>query len=314
LTEATQKYQPNNESGNLMEIYKRLFGFTFLLLIQSSLYGQDYYALDAQAPIDAVDSLWTEELTWIEVRNAVSAGKTTVIISTGGIEQNGPFVVTGKHNFLLETVLPYIAEEIGDTLIAPIVKFVPEGNINEQSGHMAFPGTISLQESTFEALLADICRSYAAHGFRDIILLGDSGGNQRGMANVADSLNEQWQNEDARVHFLTEFYTEDQWSYEFLKSKGIVQIDQTPPPGEPADRPTATRNQMHDDIYYEAQVAVQDPTLIRAQQRMAKDLFRLHGVDLNSIDYLVQLGHELAQYRAKITARAFSDSLATLRD
>ena len=297
-----------------MEINKRLIGFTFLLLIQPSLYGQDYYALDAQSPIDAGSSLWTEELTWIEVRNAVSAGKATIIVSTGGIEQNGPFVVTGKHNFLLETVLPYVAEEIGNTLIAQIVKFVPEGNIDEQTGHMAYPGTISLEQSTFEALLTDICSSYAAHGFRDIILIGDSGGNQRGMANVADSLNAQWQNEDARVHFLPEFYTEDQWSYEFLKSKGIVQIDQTPPPGEPADRPTATRNQMHDDIYYEAQVAVQNPAHIRAQQRMAAGLFRLHGVDLNSIDYIVQLGQELAQYRAEITARAFRSSLATLRN
>ena len=297
-----------------MQINKWLVCFSFLLWFQPALYGQDYYALDAQSPIDAGISLWTEELTWIEVRNAVSAGNTTIIVSTGGIEQNGPFVVTGKHNFLLETVLPYVAEEIGDALIAPIVKFVPEGNIDEQTGHMAYPGTISLEQSTFEALLTDICRSYAAHGFKDIILIGDSGGNQRGMANVAESLNEQWQNGDTRVHFLPEFYTEDQWSYEFLKSKGIVQIDQTPPPGEPADRPTATRNQMHDDIYYEAQVAVQNPAFIRAQQRIASGLFRLHGVDLNSIDYIEQLGRELAQYRAEITARAFRNSLAKLRN
>lgn len=275
--------------------------------------AQDYYALDAVSPIDAGNSLWTEELTWIEVRDLIAAGNTTVIIGTGGLEQNGPFTVTGKHNYVLETVLPYIAREIGNALIAPVVKFVPEGSIDEKSGHMAFPGTVSLSAETFEALLMDITRSYAAHGFTDIILLGDSGGNQGGMRNVAQKLNELWQEEETRVHFLPGFYSEDQWSYEFLKSKGIVQIDNTPPDGESADRPTATRNQMHDDIYYEAQAAVQNPDFIRAEQRLNSDLFSLHGVELNSVEYVVSLGHELAQYRAEITAEAFRNSLARLR-
>ena len=173
-----------------------------LFVAHASLYAQDYYALDAVSPIDAGSSLWTEELTWIEVRDAIAAGNTTVIIGTGGLEQNGPFTVTGKHNYVLATVLPVIAEEIGSALIAPVVKFVPEGNIDEKSSHMAFPGTVSLSQETFEALLSEITRSYGAHGFRDIILLGDSGGNQRGMANVAEALNALWQDEDIRVHFL----------------------------------------------------------------------------------------------------------------
>ncbi len=284
-----------------------------LLLVRAPAFAQDYYALDAQSPIAPGSSLWTEELTWIEVRDAIAAGNTRIIVATGGIEQNGPFTVTGKHNYLLRTVLPYVAEEIGDALIAPIVKFVPEGDIDDRSGHMAFPGTVSLEPETFEALLRDICLSFAAHGFNDIILLGDSGGNQRGMAKVAEALNAQWADAEVRVHFLPEFYREDQWSYEFLKREGIVQLDHTPPSGEPADRPTATRNQMHDDIYYEAQVAVQDPALIRAEQRQTKGLFSLHGVDLQSVEFLQDLGHRLARYRAEITARAFEESLQRLR-
>src|SRR5215510_13837000 len=121
--------------------------------------------LDSPRPIPVGDSLWTEELTWMEVRDAVAAGKTTVIIGTGGVEQNGPYVAGGKHNFVLQTVLPYVARAIGNTLIAPVVKFVPEGAIEPQPrGHMSYPGTISLELSTFEALLTDICRSYKAHG------------------------------------------------------------------------------------------------------------------------------------------------------
>jgi hypothetical protein len=278
--------------------------------------------LEAPRPIDAGDSLWTEELTWMEVRDAVKAGKTTVIIGTGGVEQNGPYLAGGKHNFVLATVLPEIAKAIGNTLIAPIVKFVPEGAIEPvPRGHMAYPGTISVEPTTFEALLTDICRSYKAHGFKDIILIGDSGGNQTGMRNVADALNKKWEAELARstgsglarVHYLREYYSEDQWSYDFLKSQGIVQIDKTPPAGQAADRRTDTRNGMHDDIYYEAQTAVQSPALIRAEQRMKAGLFTLHGVDLAPVSKTVELGRKLAEYRAGITARAFQDSLKRLR-
>jgi hypothetical protein len=276
--------------------------------------AQGSAALDAPRPIEAGDSLWTEELTWMEVRDAIKAGKTTVIIGTGGVEQNGPYLAGGKHNFVLQTVLPAIARRIGNTLIAPIVKFVPEGAIEPApSGHMRYPGTISLELSTFEALLTDICRSYKAHGFKDIILVGDSGGNQRGMENVATALNKKWANEAARVHYLREYYYEDQWSYDFLKSIGIVQIDKAPPNGQAADRRTDTRNGMHDDIYYEAQTAVQDPKLIRMDQRIKAGLFSLHGVDEAPIARTIDVGRKLAEYRADITAKAFRASLEKLR-
>jgi creatinine amidohydrolase/Fe(II)-dependent formamide hydrolase-like protein len=276
--------------------------------------AQGRLALDAPRPIAAGESLWAEELTWMEVRDAVAAGTTTIIIGTGGVEQNGPYVAGGKHNFVLQTVLPYIARSIGNALIAPIVKFVPEGRIEPQpGGHMQYAGTISLEPETFEAMLRDICRSYRAHGFVDIILLGDSGGNQRGMENVADALNESWAADRARVHYLREYYYEDQWSYEYLKTLGITQIDETASSEEARDRPTSTRNGMHDDVYYEAQVAVQDPELIRMNQRLAAGLFTLHGVDLSPIEETIELGRKLAAYRAEITARAFEASKRRLR-
>jgi hypothetical protein len=277
--------------------------------------AQNQLPPDAPRPIEAGESLWAEELTSMEVRDAVRAGRTTVIIGTGGVEQNGPYVAGGKHNFVLQTVLPYIAREIGNALIAPIVKFVPEGDIEpEPSGHMRYAGTISLEPSTFEALLTDICRSYKAHGFLDIILIGDSGGNQTGMERVADELNQRWSGEQARVHYLPEYYAEDPWSYGFLKTLGITQIDSTPASGEPQDQPTAWRNGLHDDLYYEAQIAVQDPALIRMNQRLEAGLFTLHGVDLAPIEKTVEIGRKLAAYRAEITARAFDTSKRRLRE
>jgi len=277
-------------------------------------FGQNQLSPDAPRPIDAAESLWAEELTSMEVRDAIRGGTTTIIIGTGGVEQNGPYVAGGKHNYVLQTVLPYIARAIGHALIAPIVKFVPEGNIEPKpSGHMQYAGTISLEPATYEALLSDICRSYKVHGFTDIVLIGDSGGNQTGMQRVADALNQKWSAERARVHYLPEYYTEDQWSYAFLKTLGITQIDKTPPDGEPQDQPTAWRNGIHDDVYYEAQIAVQDPRLIRMEQRTKAGLFTLHGVDLAPIEKTVEIGRKLAAYRAEITAKAFEASKRKLR-
>lgn len=267
---------------------------------------------DAPRPIDAGSSLWAEELTWMEIRDLIKAGTKTIIIGTGGVEQNGPYVAAGKHNFVLQTVLPYVARAIPNSLIAPIVKFVPEGRIEPTpGGHMSYPGTISLEASTYEALLTDICRSYKAHGFADIILLGDSGGNQAGMRNVAAALNAKWAAETARVHFLPEYYDQDRWSYDYLKTLGITQINKTP--GQPEDARTDTRNGMHDDIYYEAQIAVLDPKLIRTEERRKARLLNLHGVDLSSTAKLVEIGRKLAEYRAGITASAFQASQTRLR-
>jgi creatinine amidohydrolase len=269
---------------------------------------------DSPRPIDAAQSLWAEELTSMEIRDALRAGTTTIIVGTGGVEQNGPYVAGGKHNYVLQTVLPDIARAIGRALIAPIVKFVPEGSIEPAaSGHMSYAGTISVEDATFEALLSDICRSYKAHGFLDIVLLGDSGGNQTGMEKVADALNRKWSAERARVHYLREYYFEDQWSYNYLKSLGITQIDRTPLPGRPQDRPADWRNGIHDDIYYESQIAVQDPKLIRMEQRLKAGLFSLHGVELAPVSRTIEIGRKLAAYRAGITAKAFQASQQRLR-
>ena len=92
-----------------------------------------------ERPIAALNSIWIEELTWIEVRDAMAAGKTIAIVSTGGIEQNGPYVAMGKHNYVLQGACEGIARELGNALCAPIIKLVPEGDIDPPTGHMRYP-------------------------------------------------------------------------------------------------------------------------------------------------------------------------------
>ena len=148
-----------------------------------------YNCMDAPNPLPAPNTVWMEEMTWMDVRDALRAGKTTAIITTGGMEPNGPWLVTGKHNYVLHANCDAIARKLGNALCAPTVKFVPEGSIDPPTSHMKSPGTISMREDTFRNLLVDIAHSLKMHGFKKIFLIGDSGGNQLSQRAVADSLN-----------------------------------------------------------------------------------------------------------------------------
>lgn len=152
------------------------------------------------------DTVFIEELTWTEVRDAIKAGTTTVILATGGTEQNGPHMVLGKHNFIIRHTAEQIARRLGNTLVAPVVSYVPEGNIDPPSGHMRFPGAITLPNEYFMKLLEYAARSFKVNGFRDIVFIGDSGGNQDGMKQVSELLNKEWAGAGVRIHFVPEYY------------------------------------------------------------------------------------------------------------
>lgn len=276
----------------------RLFAAAFAA-IPAVLAAQD---LDAPRPIDAFDTVFIEEMTWMEVRDAIEAGKTTAIIATGGVEQNGPYVASGKHNFVLQATTEAIARRLGNALVAPIVKFVPEGDIDPPTGHMLFHATISVREETFRAMLTDVAESLAAHGLTDIVLIGDSGGNTGGMQAVADALNERWGGSPARAHHITEYYREDIYSCDYLKAElGVFQ--------QP-DNCVATRNEYHDDYHYSSIIATTDPNRIRADQRMAAGLFSINGVDLAPLEQTIANGRKLVEYRAIITARAIRSAIS----
>lgn len=157
----------------------------------------------AQTP----DTVFIEELTWTEVRDAIKAGKTTVILPTGGTEQNGPHMVLGKHNFIIRHTSEQIARRLGNALVAPVVAYVPEGNLDPPSGHMRYPGAITLPNEHYMKLLEYAARSFKVNGFTDIVFIGDSGGNQAGMKTVAEMLNQEWAAGGVRIHFVPEYYS-----------------------------------------------------------------------------------------------------------
>jgi creatinine amidohydrolase/Fe(II)-dependent formamide hydrolase-like protein len=161
----------------------------------------------AQAPsIPQPESVFLEDLTWMEVRDAIAGGKTTVIIPTGGTEQNGPHMVLGKHNYLVKYKAGEIAKRLGNVLVAPVVAYVPEGEIDPPTGHMRFAGTITTPQDVFAKVLEYAARSFKQHGFLDIALVGDSGGNQMGQQLVAEALNKEWAATNVRVHHISAYY------------------------------------------------------------------------------------------------------------
>mgnify|MGYP003693807647 CR=1 FL=1 len=82
-------------------------------------------------------------------------GKTTVIIPTGGTEQNGPIMVLGKHNYLVRYKAGEIAKQLGNAIVAPVMAHTRSGEATSlvpkpAAGHMRFPGTITTPEDAYE--------------------------------------------------------------------------------------------------------------------------------------------------------------------
>lgn len=271
----------------------RIFRFSILVVVATAGVVTQSSAQaatpDPETPrvLDAHDTVFLEEMTWLEVRDAIRGGKTTAIIPTGGIEQNGPYLALGKHNYILQATTDRIARILGDALVAPIVPFVPEGEIDPPTGHMLYPGTISVSEETFEALLKDIARSLRAHGFLHVILIGDSGGNQDGMRSVAEALTVEWADSDTAIHFIPEYYDNPLWN-QWLGLRGIDEVDEG----------------LHDDVRHSAIMMTVDPVLVRMDQRIARHLFSINGVALAPADSTIAIGNELVEYQATITANA----------
>jgi creatinine amidohydrolase/Fe(II)-dependent formamide hydrolase-like protein/sterol desaturase/sphingolipid hydroxylase (fatty acid hydroxylase superfamily) len=155
-------------------------------------------------------SLFVEDLTWPEVRNAIAQGKTTAIYYCGSTEQNGPHMAIGKHNFVARYVARRIAESLGNALVYPIMPFAPTGDIAGRTGHMRFPGSVSVSEETFSAVAQSVAESAIAAGFREILLMGDHGGGQAALEQVAARLNRKWAGKGVKVRYIGELYFKTQ--------------------------------------------------------------------------------------------------------
>lgn len=260
--------------------------------------ARDRALLTAVRPIAARSSPWLEKLTWLEVRDLIADGTSTVVVPSGGIEQNGPYLATGKHNLILEGSCPAIAQKLGNALCAPVVKLVPKDNPGRA---VHFPGSINVRADTYVALLKDIVASLRQTGFRDIVLIGDSGGTQDAMEKVAADLNRRWADTTTRVHFVREYY-DPGWEATERYTEEELGIAETRHDG------------YHDDIWVTAMMMVSDPEQVRHEERVAAKLASINGLSIESVDETVELGRKMIAFRADLTAAAIRAAIAERKD
>jgi len=255
-----------------------------------------YNCADAPNPLPMPNTVWLEEMTWMDVRDALKAGHTTAIIATGGMEPNGPWLVTGKHNYVLKTNCEAIARKLGNALCAPIVPFVPEGRIEPPSGHMRSPGTISMREETYQALLTDIAHSLKVHGFKNIIMIGDSGGNQNGQKAVAEKLTAQFAG-SALVATIPGYYTAPPGTPNVLRQLGVTK-DGMPDDGL-HDSPGITLNMM-----------LTDPNSVRWEARVKAKKATINGVDISNLNRSREWARAIVEARANRTVELIKQAIA----
>lgn len=123
-----------------------------------------------------------EEMTWPEVGEAIAAGRTTVVIAVGAVEQHGPHLPLLVDAVRGDRLAVEVARRMGDALVAPTIR------VGCSEHHMGFPGTISLRRGTLEAICLDYAVSLARHGFTRICFVPSHGGNFAPLAEMLDDL------------------------------------------------------------------------------------------------------------------------------
>ena len=182
----------------------------FLILLSS------YAAANEQE-----QNYWLEDHTSPEIQEKIENNSDTIFIPTAGIEQNGVLGTLKKHHHVLRYTMPQIAASYKNALIAPIIDFVPEGDIPSKEGHMAFAGTISMPSDLFRSIISHTVYSLAAHGFKKFYLFGDSGGNQKDQMIVAEKLRQK----GYHVYAISDYYANKKQN-EYLENKYDLDMKQ----------------------------------------------------------------------------------------
>ena len=262
---------------------RHLLAIAVLCLTQSA---------SAQVP----DTVFLERMTWEEVRDALAAGKTTVIVPTGGTEQNGPHMALGKHNVRIAANAEAIARRLGNALVGPVVNLTPEGGIDPPTGHMRFPGTISIPDPVFQQVLTYTARSLKQHGFQNIVFIGDSGPNQTPQNTVAATLNAEWAGSMTRVHAIPGYYRADPEGDALEMAKFGIRRDEI---------------DNHADVRDTSQMLAVDPTMTRMNRAQKGD--GKNGVQGDPRRATAEIGRVLNARTVERTVGLIRQSIAASR-
>ena len=163
--------------------------------------------ISAKAPKNLVDF---GMMTWVEVKAAIDQGKTTALVYNGGTEQRGPQNVNGGHNLMGRVTVDEIALKLGNAIAAPVLPFSP----NDASA--ALPGTIGITPALFAEINERVAEQLIKSGFKNVVLMGDHGGGQKELQQVAEKLDQKYSGQGIRVLYCGDVYQKaqddfDQW-------------------------------------------------------------------------------------------------------
>ena len=130
------------------------------------------------------------EIEWRRLRadqlREAAGGDTVIVLPLASLEQHGPHLPVEVDSVLAEAVALGAARAIAARGDRALVLPVLWTGVSEH--HMSFGGTITLDAATFIAVVGQVCRSVARHGFRRIVLLNGHGGNEWAMRAAVDDL------------------------------------------------------------------------------------------------------------------------------
>src|SRR5712692_8840593 len=173
-------------------------------------------AVCALAAAAADSRVLMEEMTTTEVRDAIQAGKTTVLIFNASTEASGPHLAMGKHIFRARYLGERIARELGNALVAPIMPFAPTAD------ERRFPGTIHVSPEAFSRVNEEVADSMVKAGFKYIVLMGDHDGNQEPLKTLAPKLDQKYRSQGVRVFYSSDAYTKSNGEIEgYLREHGF---------------------------------------------------------------------------------------------
>lgn len=119
-----------------------------------------------------------DHATWPEVKNYLQQSR-GILLPVGSTEQHGPMGLIGTDALCAEAIAGVAAEK-ADAYVAPTLCYTPA------PFNAGFPGTISLSESTFSALFAEILAGLHAQGFDRVFVLNAHGANLEPMRAVVE--------------------------------------------------------------------------------------------------------------------------------
>jgi creatinine amidohydrolase len=156
-----------------------------------------------------------EMMTWPELKDAIAKGKTTALVYNGGTETRGPQNVNGGHTLMAHATVLAIAEKLGNAIAAPVMPF------SQNDARAELPGTIGLTAPLFAAVNEQVAEQLIKNGFKNVVLMGDHGGGQKELGEVAKKLDEKYAEKGIHVVFCDEVYAKAQGDFDkWLEEKG----------------------------------------------------------------------------------------------